>query len=83
MARKRILPVDAIVEETLGGVVAKSILTLQDKMQILGAAEMRKQLSNKHLAAKFGVAPDTIKNVIHNEVCKRRARRKRSREAMS
>lgn len=63
--------------------MAKSILSLQDKMQILGAAEMRKQLSNKHLALKYGVAPDTIKNIIHNEVCKRRARRKRSREAMS
>jgi len=56
--------------------MAKTILSAQDRLEIIAAGETRKQLTNKHLAKHYGVSPDTIKNIIHNEVCKRRVRRK-------
>ena len=59
--------------------MAKSILTAEQKAAIREAAALRLSLSNKHLALRFGVAPDTVKNVIHNEVCRRRKQRERER----
>jgi len=55
--------------------MAKTILSAQDRLEIIAAGDARKQLTNKHLGQRYGVSPDTIKNIIHNEVCKRRIRR--------
>jgi len=66
--------------EALGGAVAKRILTAEQVAEIKAAGALRLTLSNKHLALRFGVSPDHIKNVIHNEACRRRKQRKRERE---
>ena len=59
--------------------MAKRILTDEQVAEIKAAGALRLTLSNKHLALRFGVSPHHIKNVIHNEVCKRRKRRERER----
>lgn len=63
--------------------MAKRILSEQAVIEIREAAALRWSLSNKLLAAKYGVAPDTIKNVIHNEICKRSERRRLERAKAS
>lgn len=55
--------------------MARNILSAQDRLEIIAAGEARKKLTNKCLGQRYGVSPDTIKNIIHNEVCKRRIRR--------
>jgi len=63
--------------------VAKRILTAEQVAEIKAAGALRLTLSNKHLALRFGVSPDHIKNVIHNEVCRRRKQRERERRLLA
>jgi hypothetical protein len=63
--------------------MANRILTADQVAEIKAAGALRLTLSNKHLALRFGVSPDHIKNVIHNEVCRRRKQRERERRLLA
>ena len=62
--------------------MASKILNESDIEAIKVANALRRTLSNKYLAHKYGVSTSTIKNVLYDDSYKRKLRSKRKRDSV-